>query len=243
MSTFSGLSVIIPTVDETNAIVKTVEIIEKICNEKDIKEILIIHSLKSTEAHINSLKKLSESKPHLNIKVLPQPGKGLGDALFYGCRISTASHFFMIGADLENDTYELKNLLELAKKNPDTVITTSRKKRKDGLKNYSRLKHILSDMFDLLMKIFFRSRQTDITYAYQITPKKYFDEKYFGEDHSAFILELALLTDIKKLPFIEVPTGIAKRQEGISHSGVSYYMGFVKAAVKLFLKTKAGEFR
>lgn len=243
MGQFTGLSIIIPTVDETRAAAETVDILTGICRVEDICEILFVHSASSSEEHIRALHDVALSHPDISVQVSSQPGRGLGDALYYGCTRARGSHLFMIGADLENDPYDLVPMLALAKEHPDTVITSSRKKKKDGMKEYSALKHFLSDVFDWLMKIFFGSRQTDVTYAYQITPAVYFDPSFFSGDHRSFVLELALMTDIRRLPFIEIPTKIARRREGVSHSGFGYYAGFVKTAVEMYKKMKAGNGR
>ena len=178
MNRFTGLSIIIPTVDETRCISETMEIISGICEKDDIAEILIIHSRNSSIDHIRSLFSLAEKYSEWNVMVLSQPGSGLGDALFYGCCTCKGSHFLMIGADRENDTFALKKMLSLAKQHPDTVITTSRALEKDGLREYSFLKRLLCGMFRICARFFFGSRQTDITYAYQITPKAVFDPEY-----------------------------------------------------------------
>lgn len=240
MSGFTGLSIIIPTVDETRSIAETVEMLHDICEKDDITEILIVHSQSSAESHIRSLFTLADRFSDLRVKVLPQPGKGLGDALFYGCNICTGSHFLMIGADGENDPCAVKEMLELAKLHPDTIITTSRTIEKNGLREYAFYKRVLSSIFRLFIRLFFGSRQTDITYAYQITPKAVFDPSFFQPDHSAFVLELALMADVKNLPLIEIPTRVNKRSEGISHSGIRYYFGFVKTALIILMRRKSG---
>lgn len=243
MEQFTGLSIIIPTVDETESIAKTIDEIAGSCVPGDIREILIVYAGISSVEHIRAMQSLVPRYPELHVSVLPQPGKGLGDALYFGCTAASGSHFLMLGADRENDTSVIPEFISLASSHPDTVITSSRKKTKDGMREYSALKHLLSNIFDILMKIFFSSRQTDVTYAYQITPKRYFDEYRFMEDHNAFVLELALMTDIMKLPFIEVPTRISRRTEGVSHSGASYYLRFIPAAIKLFINRKAGHIK
>ena len=243
MNPFTGLSIIIPTVDETRGIAETLEILGGICEKDDIAEILIVHSQDSSESHVSSLFSLAERFPELNVKVLAQPGKGLGDALFYGCCLSTGSHFLMIGADRENDPSAVKEMLALAKLHPDTVITTSRTIEKDGLREYSAFKRLLGSAFRVFTRVCFGSRQTDITYAYQITPKAVFDPSFFQPDHSAFVLELALMADVKKLPLIEIPTKIKKRKEGVSHSGVRYYLRFATTAVTMLMKMKVGRWK
>ncbi len=85
----------------------------------------------------------------------------------------------MIGADRENDVYAVERMLSLAKQRPDTVITTSRTLDPEGLHEYPLLKRLLGVAFRLFTRVCFDSRQTDITYAYQITPKAAFDPSFF----------------------------------------------------------------
>ncbi len=243
MVTFTGLSIIIPTVDEMKAIAETLDIISRICRPEDITEILVIHSKDSTQAHLEVLRALAGQYGDYHVRVICQPDRGLGDALFYGCDISRGSHFLMIGADRENDTYALRDMLVLAKQHPDTVITSSRTLTKDGLREYPLSKRFLVRAFGVCTRIFFGSRQTDITYAYQITPKAVFDPSFFAADHKAFVLELALMADIRTIPVIEIPTRIARRKEGVSHSGFGYYACFAETAVNMFIKMKVGRGR
>ena len=60
MSSFTGLSVIIPTVDETKALMETVKIITAICAPEDIKEILIIYSKAASSEHREAIAKLEK---------------------------------------------------------------------------------------------------------------------------------------------------------------------------------------
>ena len=108
MNQFTGLSIIIPTVDETRGVGETVEIISEICDKDDIAEILIIHSRNSSESHVGALCSLAARFSEWHVSVLVQPGTGLGDALFYGCSICKGSHFLMIGADREDDVFIVK---------------------------------------------------------------------------------------------------------------------------------------
>ena len=48
------------------------------------------------------------------------------------------------------------------------------------------------------------------------------------------------MADVERLPLMEIPTKINKRKEGVSHSGIRYYIGFAKAAVKMLIKKKVG---
>ena len=236
MALFTGLSIIIPTVDETQAIAGTVEIIDGIVSPDEIREMIIIYSNRSDESHISALHELQSRYPALKIRVIPQKDSGLGNALYYGCSEARGSHFFIAGADMENEITDLRKMLDLSKKNPDAVISTSRKLTEDGFAEYPRYKRVLSDIFEFAVHILFATRQTDITYAYQITPKEYFNAFDFSENHSAFVLELALMTELCGYRFIEIPTKIHRRKEGISHSSVTYYVRFIGTALRMFIK-------
>ncbi len=74
MDRFTGLSIIIPTVDETRGVAETVEILDRICGADDVAEMLIIYSPLATESHIQSLFSLARQYPARHIKVLPQQG-------------------------------------------------------------------------------------------------------------------------------------------------------------------------
>lgn len=237
MNGFTGISVIIPTIDEIEDVKEVVSIILSTCKKEDISDISLIYSPFSDDGFVNYLHSLKELYPDTVFNIACQPGRGVGDAVRYGITLSRGSHIVMIGADMENDPHDISVMARLSKEHPDKIITGSRNLHKEGFSEYPRIKTVINRAFQLFLKIFFRTKGTDVTYLFQSTPIDIIKEHKFLCPE-AFVLELALLAETKKLPSIEFPSKVYRRQHGSSHLTFRYYLGFIKAVFRIFFKSK-----
>ena len=105
---------------------------------------------------------------------------------------------------------------------------------KETFAKYPKLKKIFNVVFQRIMCIAFHSAQTDITYAFQLTPLRYLQQFTFMPDHGAFAIELALLPEIYGVPYIEIPSAVGRRTEGRSHTDFKYYFGYLKTGIKIY---------
>ncbi len=240
MNGFTGLSVIIPTIDEIEDIKEVIGIILRTCNKEDISDISLIYAPFSDEKFIEYLESFRKTYPDTVFNIACQPGKGVGDAVRYGITLSRGSHITMIGADMENDPHDIAVMAELSKKNPLHIITGSRNLVKDGFSEYPKGKSLINRAFQLVLKILFRTKGSDVTYLFQSTPAHIIKEHKFLCPE-AFVLELALLAETKNLPSIEFPSKVYRRRHGSSHLTFKYHLGFMKATFRIFFKTKRTE--
>ncbi len=240
MNSFTGLSVIIPTIDEIEDIKEVVSIILNTCDKEDISDIALIYAPFSDKNFVKYLQSFREIYPDIVFNIACQPGKGVGDAVRYGISLSKGSHITMIGADMENDPNDISVMIELSKKHPESIITGSRNLKNDGFSEYPKGKILINRAFQIVLKLLFRTKGSDVTYLFQSTPAYIIKEHKFLCPE-AFVLELALLAETKKLPSIEFPSKVYRRQHGSSHLTFRYHIGFMKATCKIFFKTKRNE--
>lgn len=240
MNGFTGLSVIIPTIDEKEDIREVIGIILDTCKKEDICDIGLIYSHRSDEEFISYLESFRAKYPDTVFNIACQPGKGVGDAVRYGISLSRGSHITMIGADMENDPHDIAVMAKLSKEHPDHVITGSRNLAKGGFSEYPKTKILANMAFQLVLRILFSTKGSDVTYLFQSTPAHIVKEHNFLCPE-AFVLELALLQETKKLPTIEFPSKVYKRKHGSSHLTFRYHLGFMKATFRIFFKQKRNE--
>ena len=131
-----SLSIIIPIMSEINSLKKTLKIIDKI---KVKKEYLIIYSKKFTPLEIQKeIFKLK--KKYRFLRYFYQKKPFVGGAIDLGIKNSKKKYLAIMAADLETNPNELKNMVILSKKNPDSIeLKTS--SEEDKLR--SRLKDLL----------------------------------------------------------------------------------------------------
>ena len=230
-------SVVIPTIDE----LQIKDVIGSILNTndaEDIAEIIVVYSKKTTPDFISYLDSLKSMFPKTLIRTEVQPGSGPGDAAFFGCERAVGTHAVILGADMENDPNDICKMAAIAKKDPDVIVKASRRLKKETFENYPKFKKIFNVAFQKLISAAFSSKQTDITYAYQLTPIKYIRENEFLPDHRAFAIELALLPETKNLPYIEIPSCVGRRTSGKSHTDLKYYMGYLITGAGIYIKSR-----
>lgn len=237
MNGFSGLSVVIPTIDEIEDIREVVSVIISSCKKEDICDITLVYAPFSEKSFIDHLHSLVSQFPDTKINIICQKGKGVGNAVREGIELSKGSHIVMIGADMENDPSDLAVMAELSKKHPSSIITGSRKLIKDGFSEYPKSKILLNFAFQFILKVLFRTKGSDVTYLFQSTPVNIIKEHEFVCPE-AFVLELALLAETERIPSVEFPSKVYRRQHGSSHLTFRYHLGFIKATFRILSKTK-----
>ena len=228
-----SVTVVIPTIDEMQ-IKDVISVICNTCDPADVACVIAVYGEKTTESHLSFLHSLQRDFPAVNIRVLKQPGHGPGDAAYAGCAAASGTHVVILGADMENDPHDIGKMIELSKEAPDSVIKASRRLKKETFAQYPKFKKIFNVIFQRIMCIAFHSKQTDITYAFQLTPLKYLQQYPFMPDHGAFAIELALLPEIYGVPYIEIPSAVGRRTEGCSHTDFRYYFGYLKVGIKIY---------
>ena len=123
------VSVILPVINETFSLEKTVEVITK--NSKDeISEIIIVVSKnKTTSESLRLINDLETIKYPNLIKTHFQDLPFIGGAIQKGFEVSKGTHIIMMASDLETDPNDVKNLINLSKINPFVL-----QQQIDGLK-------------------------------------------------------------------------------------------------------------
>ena len=239
MLTFESVSVIIPAVAEKEVRDVVTSVIAN-CSAEDLEAFDIVIGEKSTEEYVRFLEALRAEVSPVQVRILRQPGRGLGDAVHFGIMSAEGSHTVILGADMENDPADIAYMISRAKERPDTVITASRRLKKGCFSDYPRLKRFLNDLFCLGLKILFRSKQTDITYAYQIAPTALLQSLHFAPEasYNNLMLDIGLLPELTGSPFEEFPSVVGRRKSGDSNVSAKYYFRLIGGVIRLFFRNR-----
>ena len=225
-------SIIIPTVDEYEDIGNVIRLIYDSCEHADITEIKLVCSKNSTEQYIAFLKSLCNVFPEIRIDVSRQSMPGVNAAIYESFYAASGDHIVLLCADMENDPRDVKKMIELSKQHPDAIITASRRLRKGDFDEYPSVKRVFNILFQTILHIVFHTKQSDITYLYQCTPKKIVYEYQFDDSIDSFLLSLGMLPERNQISVYEIPSKVGRRRNGKSHLKLPYYFSFVKAAWK-----------
>lgn len=220
-----SISIILPILNEINSLKKTIKILNKI-NVK--KEFLIIYSNELTNNNVKrEIFNLKKKYKHINPK--PQRRPFVGGAIDLGIKLSKKNYIAIMASDLETDPNELKNMIELSKKNPKCIISADRWVGQKSFSNYGIIKFFANFFFQNLIRIFFRYKILDFTFAYRLYPKLALKGYKVKELRHGFALEI-LLNPIKKgFKVITIPAKWKKRVEGSSSITIESYVSYLKA--------------
>src|SRR5882724_5608198 len=101
MNSGPSLSVVIPTIDETDSLAQTVQSLFS-CHTLDIREVLLIVAKHTTPGTLAVCRDLLSQYPG-RVRVLEQHLPYLGGAFRTGIAVVSGSHIVLMFADLESD--------------------------------------------------------------------------------------------------------------------------------------------
>ena len=232
-----SVSIILPAINETYSLQKTIDIILE-HNRNYIKEIIIILSKnKTSKKTITVANKCMNLNPkYINIEYQTLPF--LGGAIRKGFEIATGTHVVMMASDLETDPNDVQKFLKISIKNKNSIITASRWVKGGSFKKYSSIKLILNLVFQNIMKLLFGTNLTDLTYGYRLFPNEILKKIQWDELKHPFLLETILKPLKMKVNIIEIPSKWEARSEGISQNAFITNFYYIKTAmiIKFFWK-------
>ena len=223
-----SVSIILPILNEINSLKKTLKVLDKINVNK---EFLIIYSNKITE--INIKKQIFKLKTkYKNIRFQPQKRPFVGGAIDLGIRLSKKKYIVIMASDLETNPYELENMINISKNNPNHIISADRWIGQKGFSNYGIIKFLANFFFQKLIRFFFRYEILDFTFAYRLYPRQALEKYKIEELRHGFALEI-LLNPIKKgFKVITLPAKWKKRVEGSSSITIKSYLSYLKVLLR-----------
>lgn len=234
-----SISIILPVINETYSLVKTVEIILK--ENESIKEIIIVTSkIKTTKKSFEIIRVLEKKYKNIIIHY-HQELPFIGGAIIRGFQVCNSSHVIMMASDLETDPEDVKKMIILSKKNLKSLITASRWKNFKSFENYNLIKLLLNYIFQNLLKLIFMSKLTDMTYGYRLFPTKLVKSISWQEIKHPFLLETILLPLKLNIDIIELQSKWKSRSEGESQNSFFANFMYFKTAfrIKFFVNKKS----
>ncbi|MFC1571031.1 glycosyltransferase family 2 protein [Candidatus Margulisiibacteriota bacterium] len=213
---FKSVSVVLPVVNETSSLKKTVEIIMADCRE-DVGEIVIVICDKTTTESREVCNQLGKEHKE-RIKILKQTLPFLGGAMRDSFEYASGSHLLMMASDLETPPDKVKDFVDQAKKHPGMIVTGSRWIKGGGFEGYSRLKFALNFLFQRFFSILYRTRLSDMTYGYRIFPTQLVKSIRWEELRHPFLFETLVKPLRLGVSVVEIPTKWSACEEGGSQN-------------------------
>ena len=202
--------------DETESLVKTVEIILADCSDA-ICEFLIVVCKKTTPASREVAAGLLARFPD-KIKIIEQQRPFLGGATQDAFDVATGSHFLMMASDLETPPDRVKEFIAHGRQHPNAIITGSRWIKGGGFEGYSKVKYFLNFLFQKMFSVMYWTRLSDMTYGFRLIPTKLVQSIRWEETRHPFLFETLVKPLRLGVSVFEIPVTWKAREEGASNN-------------------------
>ena len=229
------VSVILPVMDETAALHKTVEILLAE-NREYISEILIIVCDRTSAEAIAACEELLAAIPEI-VRLRKQKRPFLGGAMQDAFEWASGTHVLMMASDLETDPATVKELIAKAREGYD-VVTATRWSKAGGFEGYSRLKYVSNWIFQRSFRALYGSSLSDLTYGFRIFKVEWVKNIAWEELRHAFLLETILKPLRLGARTAEIPTTWRTRREGTSHNVFWHNFIYFRTAVRTRFRSR-----
>lgn len=238
---FEDISVLLPVIDESASLKKTVEILMRDC-AADIREFLILVCKKTDAGALAAIEELKSQYPGM-IVVHDQVLPFVGGAYRESFDLASASHVLLIASDLETDPNDAAKMIAEAKKDPNKIICTSRWLIKGSFKGYNPLKLISNWAFQKFFCALYGTQLTDMTFGYRLFPTKVVQSIKWDELRHPFFFETIIKPIQLGVPVMEIPTNWVPRSEGESHNSFFRNFEYFRPGLKVRFESQSSLLR
>ena len=215
---FESVSIILPTLKETDSFVQAVSMILDMNPPEDIKEfIAVVCDRTNPESfkYIEEGKKIAEAAG-VPLKLLYQTHPFFGGAMRDGFDAAEGSHICVVTPDLDTAPEKLPELIALAKQYPGDIAIASRWKKGGGFGNYSKFKMIWNFAAQKFLDVLYFTTLSDFTWSNQLTPAILARAINYQEEKHPMSLERVVVPLRLGIRFHEIPAKIQMPEEGES---------------------------
>lgn len=214
---FESATIVLPVVNETTSLQQTVTVILRDVKREDIRELLVVTCGKTTAEARAVIAQLQKELGEL-VVVHEQKLPFLGGAMREAFNLARGSHVIMMASDLETDPKDAAVLIAEAKKHPACVVTASRWQSGGQFHGYSKIKLVCNWIFQRGFSVLYRTRLSDLTFAYRIFPAGLVRAIRWEDLRHSFLFETLVKPLRLGVEVIEIPSTWRARTEGVSQN-------------------------
>jgi len=222
-----SLSILVPTIDESESLRQTVETLigDKELNP-DILEIILVTCEQTLETTLNVCRELETNYGPRVYRVTQRLPK-LGGAFRSGLAKARGTHIVTMFADLESDPRLVPQLVSESKLFPGSIISASRWMQGGGFRDYGLSKLILNYLFQRMCGFGCKAKVSDFTYGFRLYPAAVLKEIPWRETDHAFVVEAILRPHFQQVPIREVAAVWSPRKDGKRRPRFRQYLRYV----------------
>lgn len=244
--TMYTLSIIIPTYNESDNILKLIDKIKENLNPSVFTEIIvvddnspdgtgeIVKSYIKNDSVYQERKTSSESRNIYSLKVIIRKGKnGLITAILEGVKSSKGDYVLIMDADFSHPPEIIPNMVEKILANSNSIVIASRYIETGGIIGWPFRRRIISKCAAIIAKIGLRvDNVTDPMSGFFIVPRSLLEQLQI--DTKGYKLLLEILVKTKNLPIHEIPYTFTDRKSGKSKMGFNVIFDYIGSVWQLY---------
>ncbi len=216
------ISILIPTFNEENNIVKLVKDIRSELSNKNY-EIIIIDDGSSDSTITNVLKEFNDQS---NIKILQrQHDRGLVQSIKFGLQAITGEYFVVMDGDGQHSAFDINKLVNSLEKK-DLAIGV---RNLDKLNVISTKRLFLSKFFNKVLQFILSTKVSDPLTGFFAGKVSLLNQKFFLLSNSGFkvLLDLIFSNKKKNINIVEKEINFNARADGSSKLSAQVFFSFV----------------
>lgn len=215
MGEFKNATVMMGAVNETDSLRQTVLEVLKLCDHKDLREIIIGYSQKVTPESKAVVDELADLETDVPIVTFEQKRKGIS-GLVDMIDVARGTHCILVASDMALDLGCVAQMIEKAKSDGDLIVSSSRWMKGCKFIDYGTVKKILNFAAQQFLRVLFGAKMTDFTNPCQIAPTELYQAIEWENEGFPILIELVLKPLRLGYKFTEVPTNCYPRKQGKS---------------------------
>jgi len=202
----------------------------------DLYEILFVVSPRSPQATSATVEALAQEYPVVRWE-LQRDNPGLGYAVRQGLRSVTGTHVLMMDSDGEMAPETVPAMIAKMRETGCDMVVASRWMRGGGVVGYDRKKYWLNRGFQLLFRLFYRTRIHDLTLGFKLARL----DKIRGVAWTSQFHDFSMETTLRPIRLgwhvEEVPTTWAARQSGVSQNPFRRNLLYATTALEILVRS------
>lgn len=215
---FKSVSIILPTIRETESFVQAVRTVLDMNDPADIAEFISVVCEKTKPEsfeYIEAGKKLAE-EVNVPFSVLHQTLPGFGGAMIDAFMAAKGSHCVLVTPDLNTAPEKLPEMIAAAKEHPGAIVSLSRWLKGGGFVNYDPVKKVWNWLSQKFLEVFYFSGLTDFTFGVHLAPTALYRSINFREMKHPINLEQVVVPLRLGVKFHEVAAVSRAEEEDVT---------------------------
>lgn len=229
------ISVVLPVFAETSTVTEVIDALEASCGDR-LLEVLVVLAPRSPDDTVALCRERAARDEKVSVLVQRQ-SPGVGFAFRDGIEQARGERILLMDSDGEMDSATVPVMVARMDATGADLVVASRWARGGGVEGYEPLKLVLNRGYQLLFRLLYRTRVTDLTFGFKLARAGRLKALPLTAQFQEIGADVTLRAIRARWKVEEVPTVWRKRKEGVSTNPLKRNLRYASLAVQI-LRTR-----